>query len=658
MRKCCVLLSALWVMSGYVTAAPAIPDETAVSAEAPQTGPDLTAFSDMSPGHEQMSGRAPVSGLLVTTLPRKARLEIRLVSDQILPFKYKASGNKLTLNLNAPLNAQELTELPSTSHGWISQVTAGGGSTYHLTGRKNTSFDVRQKGRTIFVNVLQSMDESVPHLPEMVIDDTPARAELTLLWPDDAKVQVEESDGLYVFSLGRPLKNEKIGTLAEMMPRWVSESSNYFDNFSLRPVENISLNVTQMGPQIILNFNYAEKHVDLEKPTTPTPSTPDIRMSRYKGQTLLTSERDFEARSQFSEIVGKTKENLDAMRWLGDTEAHIKRWRRAIMVYDHLFSLDPQETGVAFRKAFLYHENGNYCQFDPEWYHVEGQETTTLGRFSGRYILGTHAHIEGSFENRHLCSAETNDCSGNVSIFTGHRMQGFGAFVYHFDSLDKLHLGLYGAYKNFGGAGAYTFGWKHSETRLGLNYHTTDWNYVQQIVGGGNIDSVSIKHEHRLLEDRVFVDGLLGYNRYNLDCKDDLGRTTRANATVNVIICTKEDPSLSIGYGYAAEYVHDVETGLDVNGETFTYIPLVDRETHSLSARSSAYMTDYIFAEGVVGWSFERFSRNHGPILGLSLVYEPISTFSMGIKVSREVLNTRGSNRYLNAALGSVTVRF
>lgn len=598
------------------------------------------------------------SSLIVTTLPRKARQEIRIISGFKLPYQHSVSGNVLTLSLNANIDASALQELPQKTKGWIRSVTPSGANSFKLTARENDTFDVSQRDNTIFVNILQKMDSSVKDLPEMIVDDTPARGELTFLWPDDAKVGVEERDGLYVFSLGKPLKNEKINTLWESMPRWISESNGYYDNFALKLVEGINLRVTQMGPQVILNFDYDEKHIDLEKPKTPTPTTPGIRMDRYRGQTLLTSERDFEARSQFEEIVEKTKENLDAMRWLGDTEAHIKRWRRAILVYDHMFSLDPQETGVAYRKAFLYHENGSYMQFDPEWYHVEGQETTSIGRLSGRYILGTHAHVEGSFETRHLCSAETNDCQGNISNFTGAKLQGFGAFVYHFDSLDKLHLGLYGQCDVMGGAAAYTFGWKHAETRFGLNYHTTDWNYVQQITGGGNIDSVSIKHDHRFLEDRVFFEGLVGYNIYNLGCKDDVGRTTRANAAVNVIIATKEDPSLSIGYGYSAEYVHDVKTAINPQGNTFTYIPLQDRETHSITARSSAYMTDYFFAEGVVGWSYERFSRNFGPILGVSFVYEPVSTFSMGIRFTREVLNTRGSNRYINGALGSVTVRF
>lgn len=596
--------------------------------------------------------------LLVTTLPRKARHEIRLVSRAPLPFTHKASGNVLQLNLNAPMNGNQLQNLPHETKGWIQRVVPSGNSSYQLVARQGTSFDVRQDGRTIFINILQNISKNIKDTPEMIIDDTPARAELTLIWPEDAKVQVEKRDDLYIFSLGKPLRNNKIGGLWETMPRWVSTSNNYFDNFSLRLNEGIAMRVTQMGPQVILNFNYAAKHVDLEKQVTPTPSTPAIRMSRYKGQTLLTSERDFEARSQFSEIVGETKENLDALRWLGDTESHIKRWQRAVMVYDHMFSLDPQETGVAFRKAFLLHENGNYVRFDPEWYKVEGQETTLVGRASGRYILGTHAYLEGSIEDRHICGADTNDCEGNFSTFKGNRVQGFVAWGYDFDSLDKLKVGLYGATKNFGAAAAYTFGWKHSETRFGVNYHTTDWNYVQQIVDGGNIDSLSVKHMHRFLEDRVFFDAFVAYNRFNLDCKDDVGRTTRANATLNVVICTKEDPSLTVGYGYAAEYVHDVKSGIDRNGNSFTFIPLVDRETHSLTARSSAYMTDYIFAEGVVGWSYERYSRNHGPILGLSLVYEPVSTFSMGIKASREVLNTRGSNRYLNAVLGSITVRF
>ncbi len=40
-------------------------------------------------------------------------------------------------------------------------------------------------------------------------------------------------------------------------------------------------------------------------------------------------------------------------------------------------------------------------------------------------------------------------------------------FVYQFDSLDKLHLGLYGSSQSFGGAAAYTIGWKHADTRFG-----------------------------------------------------------------------------------------------------------------------------------------------------------------------------------------------
>ncbi|MDP1975359.1 MAG: hypothetical protein Q8K37_05245 [Alphaproteobacteria bacterium] len=597
----------------------------------------------------------PPQGFLVTTLPRLSRLEIRLISQEPYEINHKTSDNKLWINFNNPIQADRIKGLIKEAPKWLQIVRQESPKTIYLEAKPNNTFLVDRLDRSIIITILQGKNPTSKITPEILIGKTPYRAELSLIWPKDLKPVLERIEDQLIFNVGQPINNPQLNDLWKTLPQWVTSSTAYYDSFVLKLAHDTKAQITYKGTHTILDFYYSpmtEKELEAK---TLTPASPDIRLDRLKGQAVLNAERDFDARSKFSEVVDAAPDNLEAMQWLGNTEAHIKRWRKAIMVYDNMFSIDPQEYGVAFNKAFQYHEYGSYARLEPEWWHVEGGETQYIGRLSGRYLIGPSAQIDSVYEERFLTDAGLINRKGQLLDFEGSRRQGFTALTYNFDSMDKAQIGIYGQNSSIGGGAAYTIGWKHANTRIGANYHANDWNYVQQIANGGNVDNINLAHDQQFGE-RLYLDATGSLNRFNLRYKQNVASSIRANGALNYVIFEK-NPTLSLGYAVIAEYKLKRKRTIAEDGTPYTILPIQTREAHILSSRIGSLLTDYIFGEAVGGYSVDRFGT-HGPIMGLAFYYEPLPNFQFGIKGNREILNSRGSSAYVNSVGLSFTVRF
>lgn len=597
----------------------------------------------------------PPKDFLVTTLPRPSRLEIRLISQEPYQINHKTSENKLWIDFSNPIKSDRIKGLIKEVPKWLQAVRQESPKTLYFEAKPNNNFLVEQLDRSIIITILQIKNPLNKTTPELLIDKTPNRAELALLWPKDLRPVIEQVEDQLIFNFAQPINNPQLNELWKALPQWISSSTAYYDSFVIKLGVDTKAHVSTKGPQTIVNLSYARlKEKEIEAKTL-TPSSPDIRLDRLIGQTILRADRDFEARSKFSEVIDAAPDNLEAMRWLGDTEGHLKRWRKAIMVYDNMFSLDPQEYGAAFNKAFQYHEYGSYARLEPEWWKVEGGEAQYIGRLSGRHLIGPNAQIDGVYEERFLTDASLLNRKGLALDFEGSRRQGFTALTYNFDNLDKAQIGIYGENFSIGGGAAYTIGWKHANTRIGVNYHANDWNYVQQIVNGGNVDNINVTHDQQFGE-RFYLDATGSLNRFNLRYKQNVASSIRTNGALNYVICEK-NPTLSVGYAVLAEYKIKRKRTIADDGTPYTILPIQTREAHILSSRIGSLITDYIFGEAVGGYSVDRFGT-HGPIMGLAFYYEPIPNFQFGIKGNREILNSRGSGSYVNSVGVSFTVRF
>lgn len=615
----------------------------------------------------------PSQGFLVTTLPRPNRLEIRLISQEPYEITHKTSENKLWLSFNNSIQADRIKGLMKEAPKWFQIIRQEGPKSLYFEAKTNNSFIVEKLDRSIIITILKDKNPTNKTTPEVLIDKTPNRAELTLLWPKDLLPKIEHDRDQLIFNFAQPINNPQLNELWKILPQWITSSTAYYDSFVIRLAQDIKAHVTNKGPQTIIDFSYSQLAEKEQYVRRLTPSSPDIRLDRLTGQAQLRADRDFEARSKFSTVIEDTPTNLEAMRWRGDTEGHLKRWRKAIMVYDNMFSLDPQEYGVAFNKAFQYHEYGSYIRFEPEWWHVEGQETQYIGRLSGRQTIGPNAQFEGAYEERYIKNGSIFNRKGQSLTFEGDRRQGFGTLIYNFDSMDKAQIGMYGQNGAIGAGAAYTIGWKLANTRVGVNYHATDWNFLNQIVQGGTIDNVNLKHD-QLFGERLSWDTAISYNRFNLRYKENVATSIRFNNALNYVVINK-DPTLTLGYAIIAEYKEKIKKATAINGTPYVYLPIVTSEAHIFTARTGALLFDYFAGEAVGGYGFDRFGT-HGPVMGLAFYYEPVSTFQIGINAKREKLfsrgstggfgsspasgtsNTKGSTPYVNTIGLSATVRF
>jgi hypothetical protein len=592
---------------------------------------------------------------LVTTLPRHSRLEIRMISQEPKNFEHKTSDNKLWLHFANPIQSNRVRGLTREVPKWLQDVRQDSPKELYFEAKRGNSFIVEKLDRSIIITILRDKDPQNKMNPEILVDKAPNSAELTLLWPKDMLPKIERDQDQLIFNFQQPINNPKLNDLWKALPQWITSSTAYYDSFVIRLAHAIKTRISTKGPQIIISFSYAQKSEKELQEQQLKASSPEIRLDRMTGQALLHADRDFEGRGKFRDVIHEVPENLEALRWLGDTEGHLKRWRKAIMVYDHMFSLDPQEYGVAFHKGFNYHEYGSYIKLEPEWWKVEGGETQWIARTSGRYLIGPQAEFDGVYEERYITDASLLTKNGLARSFEGSRRQGFGSLVYNFDSMDKAQIGVYGANSSIGGGASYSLGWKLANTKLGVNYHATDWNYIQQIANGGNVDSVNLSHDHQFGE-RFFLDAAASWNNFNLSYKKNVARSIRVNGAINYNVITS-DPSLSVGYAVIAEYKGHRKRGRTPDGTPYTILPIQTREAHILTSRIGTKLFDYVFAEGVGGYSVDRFG-SHGPVMGLAFYYEPISNFQFGIKGNREKLNSRGSDSYVNSVGVSFTVRF
>lgn len=606
---------------------------------------------------------------LVTTLPRQSRLEIRLISHEPYQINHRTNENKLWISFDKPIRSNRVTGLIKEAPKWLQIVKQENPKNLYFEAKPNNSFIVEKLDRSIIITILKNKTPTNKTTPEILVDKTPNRAELTLLWPKDLKPTIERDQDQIIFNSKQPINNPQLNELWKILPQWITSSTSYYDSFVIRLAQDAKTTIVTKGQQTIINLDYSQLSEQELQERQLTPSSPDVRLDRLTGQAVLKADRALDARSKFSEVIDAAPENLEAMRWLGDTEGQLKRWRKAIMVYDNMFSIDPQEYGIAFNKAFQYHEYGPYIRFEPEWWHVETQETQYIGRLTGRYLVGPNAQIESAYEERYIKDASLLSRKGLNLNFEGDRRQGLTRLIYDFDSMDKAQIGIYGQNFAVGGGAAYTIGWKRANTRIGVNYHATDWNYIQQIVQGGTVDNVTLMHDQQF-SPRLSFDTALSYNWFNLRYKQDVARSIRANSALNYVVY-EQNPTLTVGYAMLAEYKEKRKRAIATDGTQYTLLPIVTTEAHIVTTRIGGSLADYISAEASGGYGVNRFGT-HGPVMGVAFYYEPIPNFQFGINAKREKLFSRstssseasstsssgGSSPYVNTVGLIFTVRF
>jgi hypothetical protein len=601
--------------------------------------------------------------IVATVNQRLGQAEVRLIFPHPINMKQTFKGNEAWLTFSSTTDVSNIRKLPMQLPKWIEQVQSRAGNKLYIRAKKNTVFHFEKRGYTVFMSLLEKLEPGAKIYPKILIDQDSKRADVVLIWPKKLTPKHYKEKERVVINFNQPIKNPQLSKLGDKLRDWLWGAGAYYDSMDLSLAGSARMRVHVMEHQIRLQFFHKGSIELMEEKGQLYGLHPSVRLERLKGQALQEGDRELEAKNRFRNVVDRTKDNLEGLRWLGDNDNRLRRWRKAISVYDHLFSIDDQEAGVVTPKAQLLHDYGNFVRYTPEWFKVEGQEEQYRNKVDGRYITGMRSQAEVIYEERKIKGGISRDSSGAIKSFDGWRRRGTGIFSFDFRSMDKLQLSAHGSNNVVGGGAAYTFGWEKASTRIGATYHKPDWNYLVMMARGGSVDVIDIRHEqqftNRFLTDRLSAEGTVSYNRYNLKDITKAATSIKYEGALNYNVLRGDPVHAYLGYAILGEHKFSSKGGIEpTGGGRFSWVDIFNLEAHLITARVRTLLTDYIVGEAYGGYSYERFARTKGPHYGLSLIYEPIQSMEIGLKASREILISRGAGSYINGIGGYAIVRF
>ena len=183
-------------------------------------------------------------------------------------------------------------------------------------------------------------------------------------------------------------------------------------------------------------------------------------------------------------------------------------------------------------------------------------------------------------------------------------------------------------------------------------YSEPDFNFVEGIVEGGARDRVAGSWRHQL-SDLYELSAGMALNHYSL-AGDHAGTGSEATAEIRRVIAAPW-PFATVGYRFDAEYMLNSQTN-DLTGASL--LPLSSRETHNIDVSTEGYLTDFLRARGLAGYSYDRLNGGGGPQGELSLIYEPLDDLEITTTLGTSLTASRGTDNQLIYGGISLRTRF
>jgi len=469
--------------------------------------------------------------------------------------------------------------------------------------------------------------------------------EIVLRWQEPVSCRSSQDDQGFLLTCDRPLPAADIYTMAREVPQWLLDVRSGYDSLLLVPAQPGVFSLSRLAADTVVITLRKEDRVagqtgiaDLE--AARIRRTQQLRETLLKARALTQLGRTQTARAILEEELARHPMNQELLLGLADVENRSGSWRKAVTLYNRLLS-QVDDPAAARNKAALLREHGQNLQVAAAWTETGDTDTQWEQILSGRLFAGNWSSLGFEAENRSVKATGVVDPRGRSADFRGER-QRLHLFFDHDPGYNLELTGDLFVARGSGGAGVTLMGKGQDDQgwQAQVRYHEPWWGLLSTLVHQGRRDRVSAGY-HRGWRQELSLDLTAAWNRYGLE--EAANSTDSVTGSAELVFSPGRGMDhRTLSYRYELEEVLSADERLSLQtGVPFRPVDVSNRRVHLLEWRNAWLAGDYLLLPYSLGYSWDEYG-GHGPVLGLGLLWRPLTTVEVEFLATHSALSSRG----------------
>ncbi len=503
---------------------------------------------------------------------------------------------------------------------------------------------------------------------ELQIDAEPGQLRLVFLW-DKPVMALHKVDGReLLLRFSRHFPASLLDDAVVRSAGWIDWTSAGYDSLLIHAARNVQYRVNSEEENRIV--------VEMQALSVPEPVSDDaeaerssreaaaLRLERLQAALLVERGLLFAARRKLAHLHEQYPDKGELLPEMGNIEARLGQWQQAITYFNQALYSGQNAPGLAAAKAGLLYEHGPRLRLDMDWQQLYRADWQHITRLAGRGNVGQRTTLGFAWEKRAIRDNEVRRIAGPLVPFHGERdyFELYGQ--HHFDWAAYSRFTLSGVKDGIVGFRAeYSQRLDLSRVWVDANYHARAWEYVEGIVDGGRVDSLTVGWEQpgsdgwrRPVDEALTLRATASLRRYGVDGDTDVARGYFLTLDSRMLLHDAM-PRLSVGYRLELEEITSRDSR-SYSGETYYPLPVVSRQVHTLDAWWFDRLSDYLRYDFGAGVAYDPYNDAGGPFVGANLAYEPRLGLEAGLKFAYSAGPYRGEFARYTRAGGYLLWRF
>lgn len=479
------------------------------------------------------------------------------------------------------------------------------------------------------------------------------RLHLEFIW--DAPVTVhQEVDGReLVLRFSRPIPPKLLADVTARNRAWIDWSSTGYDSLLIHAAREVLYRVVaeddrHISVDLIFRPEAVQAGKPAEKRTSQRSETAALRLERLRALWLAETGRLFAARRKFARLHEQYPGDSELLPEMAGIEARLGQWQQAVSYYNQALEAGRETPQVVAAKAGLLYDYGPQLRLSTDWQQIHKADWQQISRLSGRENIGDRTELGFVWEHRLIRDGKLRRIAGPIGPFRGERNYFQLHLQRHFDWAAYTRWTLTGGNENAVGLrGEYSQRLDTARVWVDANYHAPAWQYVEGVVDGGTVDSLTVGWERpgrdgwRTPEEDALSTYISASVR-NYGVEDDNSVAASYALKLGARLLLQEmAPQLSVGYGLDLEERTSVDTRRYA-GVGYHPYPMVSRQVHRVDVMWLDRLGDYLRYEAGGGASYDPRNDAGGPFVTANLAWEPRLGLEAGVRFMHSAGPYRG----------------
>jgi hypothetical protein len=431
--------------------------------------------------------------------------------------------------------------------------------------------------------------------------------------------------------------------ITNALPEWIAFATPGYDSLLIRTKKKAAFSVDASPAGFDLRFAWA--------------ADPDAAL-RHNAQTLRTltaSGETHRARAMLQDMRRTSAPPAQLDRAEAELQLAERNPRRALQIYEHLASQEPDDAGLRKSIDALEYDLSDWVEAGLLHQSVKDGDTQTRYGLRGLAAISSHSSAEIEIETVALSDDAVLRTDGSIGPVDANPVRLRAALETDEGSgflwTAAIHVGEPG----LGVAAAAEWRGARQDVTLRASYNEPFFGFVEAIAGAGARDAIEATWRLRGAQHWRTELGAR-YVRYGLDGVEDAATALGVQAFAAYDIPVTDETIVTLGYGLDAEYVDSIAIVTDAFGTLFAPLPLLDREVHSLSAGIVAPVTAHVAFNAVAGYAYDRYAEG-GIFARAGFDIDLTPAWALAAAASYAEINSRGTGGGAVSSAG-LTLRY